>query len=65
MTDSIARLFMVKEAVNSVAIEHGECECLTCRAAAGDDEAFGKVLTEVNRSLNTDTKGGEGDDPER
>lgn len=33
--------FMVEEAVNSIAIEHGDtCDCLICRAAAGDQRAW-------------------------
>lgn len=48
MTRSSLNLFVVKEAVHSVAMEHArDCECLTCRAADGDDGAFGKVLREV------------------
>lgn len=46
--NDFSRLFMVKEAVHSVAMEHArDCDCLTCRAANGDDEAFGKVLQEA------------------
>lgn len=47
----ISRLFLVKEAVHSVSMEHAaECDCTTCRAADGDDEAFGKIL----RSFDTE-----------
>lgn len=40
--------FLVREAVNSVAIEHPEdCDCTTCRAADGDTEAFVTMYREI------------------
>lgn len=39
---------IVREAVNSVAIEHAtDCDCATCRAANGDQEAFETILRET------------------
>jgi len=36
--------FALIEAVNSVALEHPEtCQCLACRAAAGDRDALAEV----------------------
>lgn len=50
---SIGRLFLVKEAIHSVAMEHaGDCDCTICRAASGDEDAFGEVL----RSVDADTE---------
>lgn len=36
---------MVRQAVASVALSHDErCDCETCRAALGDEDAFERVL---------------------
>lgn len=44
----ISHLFVLTEAIHSVALEHpGDCDCTTCRAAAGDDEALGELLAEL------------------
>jgi len=34
---------MLKEAIHSTAMEHGECDCTVCRAAHGDQEALGEI----------------------
>ena len=50
MVDGIGRLFMVKEAVNSVAIEHqNDCDCLTCKAANGDSDALAEIYRQVDQ----------------
>lgn len=42
---TIGGLFALREAVTSVAVSHGEgCGCVTCRAAAGDEDAWHEVL---------------------
>lgn len=48
--DSFVNLFVIKEAVNSVAIEHGACDCTTCRAAEGDAEALAEVYAAVRKA---------------
>lgn len=41
-------LALIKEAIASTAIEHGEgCKCTVCRAAAGDQAAFDDVVLAV------------------
>lgn len=45
--------FVIKEAIHSVAMEHpSDCDCLTCRAADGDEEA----LVEIYRSFETNDR---------
>lgn len=42
---SIAELLILKEAVHSVAIEHEQgCNCVTCRAAGGDRDAWSDIV---------------------
>jgi hypothetical protein len=44
--------FMMKEAVASIAIEHDPgCECVACRAAHGDKEAFLDVWLKLSSQL--------------
>ena len=36
--------FVFTEAINSVALSHDEgCDCLTCRAAGGDEDASARL----------------------
>lgn len=47
MTELFA-LLGVREAVASVALSHrADCDCRTCRAAAGDAEAMFEILADV------------------
>lgn len=40
-----AQLLMLRDAVASVSLSHKEgCGCLTCRAAAGDTDAFMQIV---------------------
>ena len=42
--------FILKEAINSVAIEHGDdCDCTTCRAADGDHEALAEFYSTMGK----------------
>lgn len=44
----LLRLLTLKGAVASVALSHDEsCICTTCRAAAGDGEAFAQIVYTV------------------
>lgn len=43
-------MFLVHEAIPSVAMEHpAECNCNTCKAADGDKEARDKIVEEYRR----------------
>lgn len=44
-TKQVVNIFALIEAINSVAIEHAkDCECVTCRAAHGDQEALARII---------------------
>lgn len=44
-------LFLLMEAIHSTALEHpNACNCLTCRAANGDKQAFDEIIIMVNDS---------------
>jgi hypothetical protein len=44
-------LFILWESINSVALSHPEGhDCDTCKAAAGDKDAFQRVVVEVFES---------------
>ena len=41
----MVNMFVLIEAINSVALEHAkECKCVTCRAAHGDQEALAQII---------------------
>lgn len=51
-SEGIFRGLLIREAIASTAMEHpGGCGCDICRAAAGDGDAFGRVLVQVNDEL--------------
>ena len=44
----MSTLLWVREAIASAASSHDvDCECTTCRAAAGDEDALAEILTEM------------------
>lgn len=44
----ISRMFILQEAIASVSMSHPEeCGCRTCRAAAGDTDAFVEIYMAV------------------
>lgn len=43
-------IFMLIEAVNSVALEHDpSCDCIACRAAGGDQDALAQVAATLKQ----------------
>jgi hypothetical protein len=46
---SMFRMFVIQEAINSVAIEHPEdCSCVVCKAADGDMESLISIMARVD-----------------
>ncbi len=47
----LAELMMLKESITSVSLSHDQgCDCDTCKAAQGDEEAFARVVDRLEAS---------------
>jgi len=47
-TVNLRRALELQGAISSVALSHPEtCDCLTCRAAAGDVDAFAQIYNDI------------------